>query len=71
MKHGRHFTFKNIDGIPTITFVTSSVQGSFVNREQPYAIHGPWLQVLIPDEHIDKLLSDLDNIDEIDKVFSI
>lgn len=51
-----------------ITFVTTAVAGAYVNREQPYALHGPWLQILIPDEQLDSILSELENIDYLDKV---
>jgi len=44
--------------------VTPSVSGSFVSMSQRYAIHGPWLQVLIPDEFIDKMLFDLEELSE-------
>lgn len=64
LKHGRHFTFKSIIGDLAITFVTPSVSGSFVTEEQPYAIHGPWLQVLIPDNYIDRMLADLDELSD-------
>ncbi|KAI2797402.1 hypothetical protein BLOT_015496 [Blomia tropicalis] len=67
LKHGRHFTFKNIHGDLAITFVTTSISGSFVNEEDPYAIHGPWLQVLIPDEYIETMLNDLDQISDLNK----
>ena len=71
LKHDRHFTFKNIQGDLAITFVTPAVYGSFVNHEQRYALHGPWLQVLIPNDEIDQMLSELDNVTEIDKVTPI
>ena len=64
LKHGRHFTFKSIIGDLAITFVTPSVSGSFVTEERPYAIHGPWLQVLIPDNYIDRMLADLDELSD-------
>ncbi len=35
---------------------------------QRYAIHGPWLQVLIPDEFIDQMLVDLDQLSDHDSV---
>lgn len=64
LKHGRHFTFKSVVGDLAITFVTPSVSGSFVSMNERYAIHGPWLQVLIPDEFIDKMLIDLDQLSD-------
>lgn len=68
MKHDRHFTFKNIQGDLAITFVTPSVYGSVVTQEQRYATHGPWLQVLIASDEIDKILADLDEVSELEKV---
>ncbi|KAJ9584731.1 hypothetical protein L9F63_020936, partial [Diploptera punctata] len=50
VKHGRHFTFKSVLGDTVITFVAPTVTGTLVDSEHPYVAHGPWLQVLIPDE---------------------
>lgn len=44
--HGRHFTYKSINGDTAITFVSTGVEGAFATEEHPYAAHGPWLQVL-------------------------
>lgn len=66
LKHGRHFTFKSILGDLAITFVTPTVRGSHVNEEQPYAVHGPWLQILIPDRSIDTMLKDLQDLSDLD-----
>ncbi|RWS03691.1 suppressor of fused-like protein [Dinothrombium tinctorium] len=65
LKHGRHFTFKNVIGDLAITFVTPSVSGSHVTREHPYAITGPWLQILIPDEFIDEIYAELQDLSEV------
>ena len=43
--HGRHFTYKSINGDTAITFVSTGVEGAFATEEHPYAAHGPWLQV--------------------------
>lgn len=45
--HGRHFTYKSINGDTAITFVSTGVEGAFATEEHPYAAHGPWLQVYI------------------------
>jgi suppressor of fused-like protein len=37
-------------GDTAITLVAPSVTGTLVDPEHPYVAHGPWLQVLIPDE---------------------
>lgn len=50
VKHGRHFTFKSVLGDTAITLVAPTVTGTLVDPEHPYVAHGPWLQVLIPDE---------------------
>ena len=50
MKHGRHFTFKSVLGDTAITLVAPTVTGTLVDAEHPYVAHGPWLQVLVPDE---------------------
>ncbi|CAG2121402.1 unnamed protein product, partial [Medioppia subpectinata] len=62
LKHDRHFTFKSIIGDLAITLVTPSVSGSFVSLSERYAIRGPWLQVLIPNDYIDRMLIDLDEL---------
>lgn len=43
--HGRHFTYKSINGDTAITFVSTGVEGAFATEEHPFAAHGPWLQV--------------------------
>lgn len=69
LQHGRHFTYKSIDGDLAITFLTASVSGSvFVGYEQPYGKLGQWMQILLQEEYILKMLEDLDNIKNIDKV---
>lgn len=60
VKHGRHFTFKSVLGDTAITFVAASVTGTFVNPTTPYASHGPWLQVLIPDDLAAEMARDFD-----------
>ena len=47
LKHGRHFTFKNYDGDSAITFVSSQVEGIFVDELHPFKARGPWLQVSV------------------------
>ncbi|KAJ1521235.1 hypothetical protein ONE63_002920 [Megalurothrips usitatus] len=48
--HGRHFTFKSVLGDTAITFVASSVTGTFVTSDNPFVAHGPWLQVLVSED---------------------
>lgn len=62
LKHNRHFTFKTVDGSLAITLLTESVSGSHVTLETSYAIHGPWLQVLIPRESVEEIISELSDL---------
>lgn len=64
VKHGRHFTFKSVLGDTAITFVASSVTGTFVNSDHPYAAHGPWLQVLIPDDFALDMARDIEILNQ-------
>lgn len=57
VKHGRHFTFKSVLGDTAITLVAPVVTGTLVTAEQPYVVHGPWLQVLIPDQLAQKMIT--------------
>ncbi|RZF42485.1 hypothetical protein LSTR_LSTR004404 [Laodelphax striatellus] len=60
VRHGRHFTFKSVLGDTAITIVASSVTGTFVDRDKPYVVHGPWLQVLIPDDFVQEMIDVLE-----------
>uniref|UniRef100_A0A8C4WQN9 Suppressor of fused homolog n=1 Tax=Eptatretus burgeri TaxID=7764 RepID=A0A8C4WQN9_EPTBU len=60
--HGRHFTFKSIAGDAAITMVASGVEGAFVGPECPYAAHGPWLQIFIPERFARRILMDLQEL---------
>lgn len=71
LKHGRHFTFKSVVGDLAITLVTPAVSGSHVNEEQCYAVHGPWLQILIPDQNIDEMLNDMQDIPDLTLVTTL
>jgi suppressor of fused-like protein len=44
-------------GDTAITLVAPSVTGTLVDPEHPYVAHGPWLQVLIPDD-LAQIMSD-------------
>ena len=68
LNHGRHFTFKTVAGDLAITLVTESVSGSNVSLESPYAIHGPWLQVLIPRESLENMINEFKDIFPLRKV---
>ncbi|MBN3284624.1 SUFU protein, partial [Polyodon spathula] len=60
--HGRHFTYKSITGDTAITFVSTGVEGAFATEEHPYAAHGPWLQILLTEEFIERMLEDLEDL---------
>ncbi|XP_062852085.1 suppressor of fused homolog isoform X1 [Trichomycterus rosablanca] len=60
--HGRHFTFKSINGDTAITFVSTGVEGAFATEEHPYAAHGPWLQILLTEEFVEQMLGDIQDL---------
>ncbi|KAG8000092.1 Suppressor of fused-like protein [Nibea albiflora] len=60
--HGRHFTYKSINGDTAITFVSTGVEGAFATEEHPYAAHGPWLQILLTEEFVEQMLGDLQEL---------
>ncbi|XP_050397682.1 suppressor of fused homolog [Patella vulgata] len=62
LRHGRHFTFKSVLNDVAITFVSSSVVGSFADEEHPFAAHGMWLQVLLTDDFIDEMIHELEEL---------
>ncbi|KAA3674455.1 suppressor of fused [Paragonimus westermani] len=56
LRHRRHFTFLNAN-FPehAITLVPTGVSGAFVSETSPYVARGPWLQILIPDDFLERL----------------
>uniref|UniRef100_A0A8C1XCK9 Suppressor of fused homolog n=1 Tax=Cyprinus carpio TaxID=7962 RepID=A0A8C1XCK9_CYPCA len=60
--HGRHFTYKSINGDTAITFVSTGVEGAFATEEHPYAAHGPWLQILLTEEFVEQMLADVQDL---------
>ncbi|XP_032808399.2 suppressor of fused homolog [Petromyzon marinus] len=60
--HGRHFTFKSVSGLVALTLVSSAVHGALVRPSCPHAAHGPWLQILIPDEFARRMLGDMSDL---------
>ncbi|XP_072178025.1 suppressor of fused homolog [Diadema setosum] len=60
IKHGRHFTFKNVANDCAITLVSPSVEGSFVEENHPFVARGPWLQLLISADFADEMSNDLE-----------
>lgn len=61
IRHGRHFTFKS--GNLAVTFVAESVTGSVATKALPFVVLGYWIQVLIPDDLIPRMLNKLEPID--------
>lgn len=61
LRHGHHFTFQNPD--THITFVSENVEGCFVSKEQPYAMHGKWLQIRIDKEFLTEVIDSLKDLD--------
>lgn len=68
VRHGRHFTFKSVLGDTAITLVASSVTGTFVDSDKPYVVHGPWLQVLIPEDFTEEMADSLEPLNNTDEV---
>ncbi|KAK7076284.1 hypothetical protein SK128_007167, partial [Halocaridina rubra] len=68
LKHGRHFTFKSVLDSGAITFVSPTVDGSFVDTSCPYASRGPWLQIFISDDFLPTLVEDLADLADPDEV---
>ncbi|KAG8282827.1 hypothetical protein J6590_028799 [Homalodisca vitripennis] len=68
VRHGRHFTFKSVLGDTAITLVAASVTGTFVDADKPYVAHGPWLQVLIPEDFIEIMATSLEPLNNPDQL---
>jgi len=66
--HGRHFTFKSILSHSAVTIVAPSVTGTFVSKENPYVVQGPWLQVLLSEELSEKMAEEFQILNAPDKV---
>lgn len=64
IRHGRHFTFKALTREDKITFVASTVLGTFVTEENPIVVQGSWLQVLVPNNFLDTMEASLKFLEE-------
>ncbi|XP_066929454.1 suppressor of fused homolog [Clytia hemisphaerica] len=62
LAHGRHFTFKGAQSDCAITFVSTDITGTSVDEKYPYAALQNWLQVLIPDDFLETLAHDFDQL---------
>ncbi|PIK55464.1 suppressor of fused-like protein [Apostichopus japonicus] len=60
LKHGRHFTFKSLNGDCAITLVSPRVEGAFVDTTHPFGARGPWMQILLTDDFVDVMAVDLE-----------
>lgn len=69
--HGRHFTFKSILSHTAITIVAPSVTGTFVSKDRPYVVQGPWLQVLLSEELSERMAEEFQILNTPDKVIII
>ncbi|EDV42225.1 uncharacterized protein Dana_GF17874 [Drosophila ananassae] len=54
IRHGRHFTFKAQH--LALTFVGETVTGCAVSKKEPYGVLGYWVQVLIPEDLVPRML---------------
>uniref|UniRef100_A0A6B0V799 Suppressor of fused n=1 Tax=Ixodes ricinus TaxID=34613 RepID=A0A6B0V799_IXORI len=62
LKHGRHFTFKSSVDCAAVTFVVPTVIGAFANAEQPYAVQGSWLQVLLTEDLVSEMTARMEEL---------
>uniref|UniRef100_A0A0A1XJA4 Suppressor of fused homolog n=1 Tax=Zeugodacus cucurbitae TaxID=28588 RepID=A0A0A1XJA4_ZEUCU len=60
IRHGRHFTFKAQH--LALTLVAETVTGAIVDKSSPYGVIGYWIQVLIPNDLIPRMLEDFHNL---------
>lgn len=58
IRHGKHFTFKS-DRM-ALTFVAEGVSGSAVTKDHRYGVLGYWIQVLITQDLLNKMLRDFE-----------
>lgn len=60
VRHGRHFTFKaqNL----ALTFLAESVTGSVVSKDHPYGVLGYWIQVMITDDLVQRMIESFSTI---------
>lgn len=56
LRHGRHFTFKAPNLV--LTLISESVTGALVTKAEPYGVIGYWIQVLISDDLIPRMIDD-------------
>lgn len=45
-----------------MTFVVPSVIGAFANAEQPYAVQGSWLQILLTEDLISEMTAHMEEL---------
>ncbi|XP_055383006.1 suppressor of fused homolog [Condylostylus longicornis] len=61
VRHGRHFTFKaqNL----ALTILGESVTGGSVNKSNPYGVIGYWVQIMITDDLVPRMMEAFQTID--------
>ncbi|XP_017142097.1 suppressor of fused homolog [Drosophila miranda] len=59
IRHGRHFTFKAQH--LALTLVAETVTGAAVSVHEPYGVLGYWIQVLIPNDLVPRMMDDFRN----------
>ena len=62
LNHGRHFTFRNLQGDMAITLMSDGVEGALASQAKPFMAHGAWLQVYLSQEKCKKVLVDIDAV---------
>lgn len=60
IRHGRHFTFKSRN--LALTFVSETVTGSAVSKEFPYGVIGYWVQVLLPNDLVPRMMTEFSRL---------
>lgn len=58
IRHGKHFTFKS-DRM-ALTFVAEGVSGAAVTKDNRYGVLGYWIQVLITEDLVGKIIKDFE-----------
>ena len=44
------------------------MEGSFADNKHPYAAHGPWLHILVEDDFLETLITNLEELTRINKI---
>lgn len=60
LNHGRHFTFRSLQGDMAITLMSGGVEGALASQTQPFMAQGAWLQVYLSQEKCKKVLLEIE-----------